>query len=444
LNRKTAQYLFREDSLPRSHFPCKTCSSTRYPPLMRRNAAVQDSAEESFAGLLEHLTRHSRSEASASQSDADFAPRTSSTASPHSLSRSATRALLPVAEVKTGRRAAMPESAPLSYEKALRLHARRQPGVNGNLDLPAAPPPSVPSQPGALPAACPETRKPAKPGETSARAEGGANSTSGKPGILKAPAKAASRSRQPATQAGTRPGAKFATRSSSQSPTKAPSSKPAGQHPADSQTSTYASSSFSARKRSSAAISGPRRKPKPCKPAVDTLQPDSAGVLSHAAPSGAAFEAAARESILPSGDDRSLITVERHDLQWSPTGPLQSAGIVGPLDQINQMDRMDRRQSIVSLRLTDVELLSLKDRASESGISVSAYMRSCILDADQLRAQVKQALAEMRALSTRPDPSRFPALAVSNDSAAGVDWLRLLMRSAAFLLSPLFPFRRGA
>jgi len=105
---------------------------------------------------------------------------------------------------------------------------------------------------------------------------------------------------------------------------------------------------------------------------------------------------------------------------------------------------MDRRQSIVSLRLTDVELLSLKDRASESGISVSAYMRSCILDADQLRAQVKQALAEMRALSTRPDPSRFPALAVSNDSAAGVDWLRLLMRSAAFLLSPLFPFRRGA
>jgi hypothetical protein len=40
--------------------------------------------------------------------------------------------------------------------------------------------------------------------------------------------------------------------------------------------------------------------------------------------------------------------------------------------------------------LTDVELVRLKDRASESGISLSACMRSCILDADQLRAQVKQ------------------------------------------------------
>jgi hypothetical protein len=73
-------------------------------------------------------------------------------------------------------------------------------------------------------------------------------------------------------------------------------------------------------------------------------------------------------------------------------------------------------------------------------------MRSCIVDADQLRAQVKQALAEMRSLSARPEPSRFPTLATSSNhgSAAGADWFRLLMRSAAFLLSPLFPFRRSA
>jgi hypothetical protein len=73
-------------------------------------------------------------------------------------------------------------------------------------------------------------------------------------------------------------------------------------------------------------------------------------------------------------------------------------------------------------------------------------MRSCILDADQLRAQVKQALAEMRALSTRPEPSRFPALAAPehHGSSHGGEWFRQLMRSAAFLLSPLFPFRRSA
>ena len=132
-----------------------------------------------------------------------------------------------------------------------------------------------------------------------------------------------------------------------------------------------------------------------------------------------------------SGDGKNLAKLGRHDLQWDP---------IGELDQVTQ------RRAIVSIRLTDGEFLRIKDRASESGISVSAYMRSCVVDPDQLRAQVKQALAEMRALSARPEPNHFPALAASkdNDSAAGMDWLRLLMRSAAFLLSPLFPFRRSA
>ena len=418
---------------------------------MRRNAAVQDSAGESFAGLLEHLTRLSEPEAS----ESGFAPRTSSAAAPNPIlgsnSRSATRTLLPVAEVKTGHRAALPESAPLSYEKALRLHARRRPGPNANLDLPAAPP-SVPSQPGAVSSTRSQTtaRKPAKPGETSVRTQVVANSASEKLGILKAPAKAASRARRSATQAGGRPGVKSATRSSSQSQSqsqsKAPSNKPSpkGQHPSDAQPSTYAaSSSFTPRKRSSAAISGPRRKPKlssSSKPALNILQPDSAGGFFHAAPSGAASGFDAPECILPSGEDGSLTRVERHDLQWSPAGPSQSIGALG------QMAQTDLRQAIVSLRLTDVELLRLKDRASESGISVSAYMRSCILDADQLRAQVKQALAEMRALSAMPEPSRFPALTAPENHGPnhGGDWFRLLIRSAAFLLSPLFPFRRSA
>jgi hypothetical protein len=96
--------------------------------------------------------------------------------------------------------------------------------------------------------------------------------------------------------------------------------------------------------------------------------------------------------------------------------------------------------------MTDIEFLQLKDRAGESGVSVSAYMRSCILDADQLRTQVKQALAEMRALSAMPDPNRFPALASPDNRrlANGGDWFGMLWRSAAFLLSPLFSFRRSA
>jgi hypothetical protein len=426
---------------------------------MRHNAVVQDSAGESFAGLLEHLTRHSEPEAS----ESGFAPRNSSPAVLNSIlgsnSRSAARSLLPVAEVKTGHGAAMPESTPLSYEKALRLHARRQRGPNANLDLPAGSAPSVPSQAGAVSSPQSQTtaRKPSKPGESSARMKGFANSASRKQKILKTPAETASGSSQPATQAGVQPGAKLATRSSSQSqsksqskaPSKTPPSKPSpkGQHPADAQSSSYAASpSFTPRKRSSTAISGPRHKPKlssSSKPALNTPRPDITGVLANPSPWNAASGKAIREDILPSAEDRSLTTVERHDLEWTPAGPLQSIGTLG---QMAQTAQIDLRQAIVSLRLTDVELLRLKDRASESGISVSAYMRSCILDADQLRAQVKQALAEMRALSAMPVPSRFPALAApkSNDSDASTDWLRVLMRSAACLLSPLFPFRRSA
>jgi hypothetical protein len=411
---------------------------------MRRNAVVQDSAGESFAGLMEHLTRHSEPEAS----ESGFAPRNSSAVVLNSISgsssRSASRSLLPVAKVKIGHGAAMPESTPLSYEKALRLHARRRPGSNANLDLPAAAPPSVASQAAAGSSTRSQTtaRKPAKHGQTLAHTQGIANPASEKPGILKAPAKAASRSRRPAKQAEVRPGAKFATQSQSKASSSKPS--PKARRPADAQSSTHAaSSSFTSRKRSSAAISGSRHKPKPRKPAVGPLQPDSTGGSSHAAPSDAVSEFDARENILPMGEDRSLTTVERCDLQWSPAGPLQSIGTLG---QMARTAQMDLRQAIVSLRLTDVELLRLKDRARESGISVSAYMRSCILDADQLRAQVKQALAEMRALSAMPEPSRFPALAAPENHGPNHsgDWFRLLMRSAAFLLSPLFPFRRSA
>lgn len=59
-----------------------------------------------------------------------------------------------------------------------------------------------------------------------------------------------------------------------------------------------------------------------------------------------------------------------------------------------------QRQSIVSIRLNAIESEQLRQRAAESGISVSAYMRSCVLEAEHLRAQVKHALAELRASHT--------------------------------------------
>jgi hypothetical protein len=79
-------------------------------------------------------------------------------------------------------------------------------------------------------------------------------------------------------------------------------------------------------------------------------------------------------------------------------------------------------------------------------------MRSCVLEAEHLRTQVKAALAEMR--GSVHTPSRVPEA----DRAAGSlttlsgtrndgpisGWSRLLWRSATFFLGPWFPARPRA
>ncbi len=57
---------------------------------------------------------------------------------------------------------------------------------------------------------------------------------------------------------------------------------------------------------------------------------------------------------------------------------------------------LERRRASVTIRLSAAECARLKQRAAEAGLTVSAYLRSCALEAEALRAQVKQALAELR------------------------------------------------
>jgi hypothetical protein len=99
--------------------------------------------------------------------------------------------------------------------------------------------------------------------------------------------------------------------------------------------------------------------------------------------------------------------------------------------------QLELRRSIISLRLSEAEVDKLRQRAAESGISVSAYMRSCVLEAEHLRAQVKQALAEMRAASLHPGS----ALAVAGQARNSTGWSRFLARSAVFLFGPWLAWR---
>lgn len=53
------------------------------------------------------------------------------------------------------------------------------------------------------------------------------------------------------------------------------------------------------------------------------------------------------------------------------------------------------RQKAISIRLAPAERDLIQTRAAETGITVSAYIRQCVVEVDQLRAQVQKAMAAM-------------------------------------------------
>ena len=76
------------------------------------------------------------------------------------------------------------------------------------------------------------------------------------------------------------------------------------------------------------------------------------------------------------------------------------------------------KSASITFRMSQAEFTQLQHRASEANLSVSAYLRSCTFEAETLRAQVKQALAELRNQHAPAPPS----------GAANPGWLRLLHR----------------
>ena len=65
------------------------------------------------------------------------------------------------------------------------------------------------------------------------------------------------------------------------------------------------------------------------------------------------------------------------------------------------------RTASVTIRLSEAECAQLRQRAAESGLTVSAYLRSCTLEVESLRAQVKDTLAQLRTpkpLAPESDP----------------------------------------
>jgi predicted DNA binding CopG/RHH family protein len=69
------------------------------------------------------------------------------------------------------------------------------------------------------------------------------------------------------------------------------------------------------------------------------------------------------------------------------------------------LDRNLKNASI-TIRMSKAEADQLHRRAAEAGLTVSAYLRSCTFEAEALRAQVKEVLAELRAAGNQHAPQQ--------------------------------------
>jgi hypothetical protein len=81
----------------------------------------------------------------------------------------------------------------------------------------------------------------------------------------------------------------------------------------------------------------------------------------------------AADSAIPVSEDRDVLTQEAAAL------------------------KAKQKSASITIRMSAAECVQLRKRAAAANLTVSAYMRSCILEAETLRAQVKEALAELRA-----------------------------------------------
>jgi hypothetical protein len=60
------------------------------------------------------------------------------------------------------------------------------------------------------------------------------------------------------------------------------------------------------------------------------------------------------------------------------------------------------KRASITIRLSEPECAQLRLRAAEAGLTVSAYLRSCTLEVESLRTQVKEALAQLRESAPAP------------------------------------------
>ena len=93
---------------------------------------------------------------------------------------------------------------------------------------------------------------------------------------------------------------------------------------------------------------------------------------------------------------RSVRRVRPDALAESSPAPNDHAPTPVPAPLPTPSDQKVRRAASITIRVSEAEQAQLHERAAEAKLSVSAYLRSCIFEAEALRSQVKEALSQMQ------------------------------------------------
>lgn len=115
----------------------------------------------------------------------------------------------------------------------------------------------------------------------------------------------------------------------------------------------------------------------------------------------------------PAGDERRPDAEGRGKLPASP-------------EERREPCEQKLRSASVTIRLSHAERAQLHERAAAAGMTISAYLRSCIFEVESLRAQVKQTVAEMRAAGEADGGRKKDVQRVEVGMDAGPGWRRKL------------------
>ena len=172
----------------------------------------------------------------------------------------------------------------------------------------------------------------------------------------------------------------------------------------------------------------------PLDPQAPETAHDFAGLLAALAAEKPGLPAWSNEEL--SGDvaelsyERALRTHARYKSADHIDECPEPAGRSASVRSRNPASERERKCASVTLRMSKAECEQLRVRAAEAGLTVSAYLRLCAFEADALRAQVKDVLAELRK-THKPETESASHVGTktttAGNSGSRLGWLRWMM-----------------